>query len=125
MMEMLKGKEKKNIHPVKLAIFCIMCVDEMLAHCLLITLGGEWGVGSSPQQWEVKGVKVMNFYGAVPCVSGLSHSPCAALPLKDTQTGQFVLPGPREWACLRLKYHREHTHIPPHWFSPSTTVVLR
>lgn len=99
-----------------------MRLDEMLAHCLFIVLEKERETDSvwcvcvcgAPQQREVKGVKVMNFYGAVPCVSGLSHSPRAALPLKDTQTGQFVLPGPREWACLRLKYQREHTHTPPH-----------
>lgn len=46
----------------------------------------------------------MNFYRPVPCVSALSLSLRAALPLKDNHAGQFVLRGPVEWASREVKY---------------------
>ncbi len=73
---------------VRACVFLSVCV----CVCVCLSL---W-VCLCPQCWRVIGVKVMNFYGPVPCVSGLFYSPCAALTLKDFQAGQFVLPGSRE-----------------------------
>lgn len=52
----------------------------------------------------------MNFYRPVPCVSDLSLSLRAALPLKDNHGGQFVLQGFAKWASKGVKYQGEHTH---------------
>lgn len=52
----------------------------------------------------------MNFYGPVPCVSALSLSLPAALPLKDNHARQFVPRSPAEWASGEVKYQGEHTH---------------
>lgn len=53
--------------------YCLCACSQLSWVCLL------W----NPQQGEVGRVKVMNFYGPVPCVSALSLSLRAALPLKD------------------------------------------
>ena len=57
----------------------------------------------------------MNFYRPVPCVSALSLSLRAALPLKDNHAGQFVLRGHAEWASREVKYQGgTHTHTHTH-----------
>lgn len=76
----------------------------------------------------------MNFYRPVPCVSALSLSLRAALPLKDNHAGQFVLRGPAEWASREVKYqggththsHKTYTYIQflSHTHTPLRPVVL-
>lgn len=75
-----------------------------------------------PQRREVKGVKVMNFYGPVPSVSALSLSLRAALPLKDNHAGQFVLQGRQNGPAQKLNTRGVHIH----WLSltPLRPVVL-
>lgn len=74
-----------------------VCVRVSVYMCEYVSVCVFLWVCLNPQCWKVSQVKVMNFYGPVPCVSGLFFSPCAGLTLKDFQAGQFVLPGSREW----------------------------
>ena len=104
---------------------CLEILFEYLLPAETMSLGG-WAsvcacvsvracVRVAPQEWEVAGVKVMNFYRPVPCVSALSLSLRAALPLKDNHAGQFVLRGPAEWASREVKYQGgTHTHTHSH-----------
>lgn len=77
------------------------------------------------KEGEVAGVKVMNFYGPVPCVSALSLPVHAALPLKDRHAGQFVLQGGSEWPAEELKTAGGgHQHMMTHTLPLSHTVLL-